>query len=264
MLAIEATMRTYANEWRVFEYLRKKFNVNKPYALEWGGWEKWDQKLKKERPVAYFLTEAVPDFINDVAHYIPTPISDIRYYCRNRFYRKSHVLPTGFKPGKYYDLDERILHGLMNSLVDFVEVEKAYKSRWCGTKESKTAKWSKGRCPELGLEYLNWEMTLDDPSLDEYNRSDSQAQVAREIRAIYDWWTVTRPARPDPYEVSEWSALCDEKRNGGVGFMEKGTPEFERRKTKSLKILRKIEEQYEQEDEEMLIRLIKIRKNLWA
>ena len=257
-------MRTYSHEWKIFEYLRKKFNVDKPFALEWGKWDEWNANLKKEKPLAYFLTEAVPDFINDVAHYIPTPISNIRYYLRNRFYRKCHVLPTGFKPGEYHDLDQRILHGLMNALVDFVEVEKAYKSRWCETKESETAKWKNGRCPELGLEYLAWEMTLDSPDLDQYARSDSQAQVAREIRTIYDWWKVTRPARPDPYDVSGWSDICDEKRNGGVKMWEKGSPDYERRKSESLKVLREIEERYEAEDEEMLIRLIKIRRSLWA
>jgi len=256
-------MRTYASEWKIFLYLRKRFGVEKPFALEWGKWEEWNKQLKEEKPLAYFLTETVPDFIDDVTHYIPTPISDIRYYCRNRFYRKTHVLPTGFKPGEYHDLDERILHGIMNALVDYVEVELAYKSRWCGTEESKTAKWRNGRCPELGLAHLAWEMTLDDPSLDESNRCDSQAATAREIKAIYDWWKA-RPNRPDPYDISGWSELCDEKRNGGLRIFEKGSPEYERRKTKSFKMLRKIEAQYEKEDEEMLIRVIKHRRSLWT
>jgi hypothetical protein len=256
-------MRTYANEWKIFDNLRKRFGIEKPFALEWGGWQKWETQLKQEKPMAFFLTEMVPDFIDAVAGYIPTPISDIRYYCRNRFYRKTHVLPTGFKPGEYHDLDERILHGIMNALVDYVEVELAYKSRWCATEESKTAKWKNGRCPELGLAYLAWEMTLDDPSLDVNSRSDSQAATSREVKAIYDWWKA-RPNRLDPHDASGWTEICDEKRNGGVGFMEKGSSEFERRKTKALKLLRKIEAQYEQEDQDMLIRVIKRRRSLWT
>lgn len=257
-------MRVYPHEWKFFEYLRKRYGIEKPYALEWGGWEKWEEQIKKEKPWAFFLTETVPDFINDVANYIPTPIANIRYYCRNRFYRKTHVLPTGFKPGEYHDLDERILHGMMNALVDYVEVELAYKSRWCNTDESKTAKWRNGRCPELGLVHLAWEMTLDDPALDITERSDSQAQTAREVKAIYDWWKFTRPARPDAYDASGWTELCDEKRNGGIGFLEKGSDEFELRRSESHKQLRKIEEDYEKEDEEMLIRMIKRRRSLWA
>jgi hypothetical protein len=256
-------MRTYASEWKIFDYLRKRFEIEKPFALEWGGWEKWNDKLKKEKPVAYFFTETVPDVIDDIARYIPTPISDVRYYCRNRFYRKTHILPTGFKPGEYHDLDERILHGVMNALVDYVEVELAYKSRWCKTEESKTAKWRNGRCPELGLAHLAWEMTLDDPNLDINERCDSQAKTAREVKAIYDWWKA-RPNRPDAMDASGWSEICDEKRNGGIGFMDKGSAEFERRRNKAHKLLRKIELQYDKEDQDMLIRVIKHRRSLWA
>lgn len=256
-------MRTYANEWKIFNYLRKRFGVDKPVALEWGGWEKWEEKVKKEKPMAYFLTETVPDFINDVTHYIPTPIADIRYYYRNRFYRKTHVLPTGFKPGEYHDLDERILYGIMNSLVDYVEVELAYKSRWCNTEESKTAKWQNGRCPELGLAHLAWAMTLGSEELDEVERCNSQAASAREIKIIYDWWK-SRPNRPDPYDVSGWSEICEDRQNGGLKMFEKGSTEFERRKDKALKTLRKIESQYEKEDQDMLIRVIKRRHSLWT
>ena len=263
-MAVEATMRTYANDWKIFNYLRNKFGIQKPLALEWGKWDEWNEQTQKEKPIGFFLTETIPDFINDIAHYIPTPIADTRYYIRNRFIRKTHVLPTGLKVGAYHDLDERILHGLMTALVDFVEIEKAYKSRWCGTNESKTAKWKQGRCPELGLAYLDWEMTLDNPDLDENNRCDSQAAIAKEVRAIYDWWTVTRVARPDPYDLSGWSAICDEKTNGGIGLFQKGSEEFEQRKSQSLTTLRTIEQQYEDEDQEMLMRLIKIRRSLWS
>jgi len=257
-------MRTYANEWKIFVYLRKRFGVDKPFALEWGEWEKWDARLKKEKPMAFFLTETIPDFIDDVARYIPTPIDDIRYYCRNRFYRKTHVLPTGFKPGEYHDLDERILHGIMNGLVDYVEVELAYKSRWCKTEESKTAKWRNGRCPELGLAHLAWEMTLDDASLEEYERSTSQAEAAREVKEIYDWWKFTRPARPDAHDVSGWSALCEEKRADGGNMFDRGDADYQERSRKSLEIVRKIEKEYEDEDQEMLIRVIKRRRSLWT
>jgi hypothetical protein len=257
-------MRTYANEWKIFVYLRKRFGVDKPFALEWGGWEKWEEKVKKEKPLAFFLTETFPDFIDDVARYIPTPIDDIRYYCRNRFYRKTHVLPTGFKPGEYHDLDERILHGIMNGLVDYVEVELAYKSRWCNTEESKTAKWRNGRCPELGLSHLAWEMTLDEASLEEHERSTSQAETAREVKEIYDWWKFTRPARPDAYDVSGWSDLCEEKRADGGNMFDRGDADYQERSRKSLEIVRKIEQEYEDEDQEMLIRVIKRRRSLWT
>jgi len=42
------------------------------------------------------------------------------------------------------------------------------------------------------------------------------------------------------------------------------TPELKKASKASLKELRKIEKAYEREDTEMLIRLIKIRQNLWT
>ena len=256
-------MRTYAQEWKLFEYIRNRYELNKPYATDSKGWKDWKAQAKAAKPVVYFLCETVPDFINDIAHYIPTPISNIRYYCRNRFYRKTHVLPTGFTPGEYHELDERILYGIMNSLVDYVEVELAYKSRWCRTEESKTAKWKNGRCPELGLAHLAWEMTLDDPALDISERSDTQASTAREVKEIYDWWKA-RPNRLDPYDASGWTVICEEARVAGLDFLEHGDDDYESRKSECFKLLRKIEDAYEAEDQDMLIRVIKRRRSFWT
>jgi hypothetical protein len=248
------------------EALRKRFGIDKPYALGWDEWDEWNANTKKAKPWAYFITETVPEFLDRILDKIPTPIDDIRYYCRNRFYRKSHVLPCYFKPGEYHDLDERILHGLMNSLVDFVEVELAYKSRWCNTEESKKAKWRNGRCPELGLAHLAWEMTLDGEELDVAERSDSQAAIAREIKSIYDWWKIARPARPDPHDASGWSEYCDRNREAGNNFFsnKKKDPELAELCTTTLDKLHEIEAAYYDEDEAMLIRMIKIRRSLWA
>ena len=258
--------RHYFEESKLVDRLRTRFGIIKPYALPWEEWDEWNEKIKKEKPLAYFITEIVPEFLDKVLGKIPTPISDIRYYCRNRFNRKSHVLPCYFKPGEYHDLDERILHGLMNSLVDFVEVELAYKSRWCNTEESKTAKWRKGRCPELGLAHLAWEMTLDSEALDITERSDSQAATAREIKVIYDWWKFTRPARPDAYDASGWAEYCKKSEEQGYKLFsnKEKSPELAELSTVTHKKLREIEAAYEAEDEAMLIRVIKIRRSLWA
>ena len=257
-------MRGYSDNWYIFRYMRKLFGIEKPLALPLGKWDEWEKNFKKQKPIVFFLTETVPDLIDTLTRYIPTPIDNIKYYYRNRFIRKTHVLPTGLKPGQYYDLEERILHGLMQSLVDYVEIELAYKSKWCNTDSNKTAKWKNGRCRQLGLDYLNWEMSLDNPKLDINEAAPGQAQEARDIKALYDWWTIHRPARPDPYVTSGWSDLCENKLNGGMKILEDGPPEFEIAKTESLKTLRKIEESYYEEDQAMLNLLIKIRRGLWA
>jgi hypothetical protein len=78
-------------------------------------------------------------------------------------------------------------------------------------------------------------MTLDNPNLHINSQSPQQAVTAREQLFLYNWWTVTRPARPDPY-----GNLVEAGKYG------------------------EIEEAYEQEDEDMLHRLITIRRSLWT
>lgn len=257
-------MRLYITNSKFFDNLRKHMGIDKPFALEWDKWDDWNAQLKTDKPFAYFFTETVPGWLEDVAYYIPTPIDNVRYYCRNRFMRKTHMLRTNTKFGEYSDMDTRIFEGVMNAIVDYVEIELAWKSRWCNTEESKTAKWKKGRCPQLGIAYLAWEMTLDGPDLDETERSDSQAATAREVKAIYDWWTVTRPDRQDPHDASGWSDLCEKERAAGKKMFQRGTKEEEAEKRSILDKLRALEAADEKEDEDMLIRVIKIRRSLWT
>jgi hypothetical protein len=75
------------------------------------------------------------------------------------------------------------------------------------------------------------------------------------------------PNRPDPYEASGWSAYCDASRkaNGGqLSFNPDKTPELKKMSDRAHKLLQKIEAKYEQEDEAMMIRLIRIRNSLWT
>lgn len=256
----------YLAESKMFKYLRRKFGIKKPCALGLGEWKKWEDNTKDKYPVGYFLTETVPDFLDDVWKAITDPYYNTRYYVRNRFIRKTHVLRTDCKPGQYMDTDGRIESALANAVIDFVEIELAYESRWCGTEESKSAVWKDGRCPELGLEYLKWEMGItynkewagEDHEL--LGEPTSQAHNAREVYDIYNW-AKTRDQRADPHDVSGWSDYCE--KYPGLWNEEK-TPEQEQEADVALKKLREIEEQYAQEDEEMLIRLIKIRKSLWT
>ena len=265
----EGTMRTYLADKPIFKKLRKRFGIEKPYALEWDGWKKWKQETQSAHPVGYFLTETLPDILSRAYDKLTAPYYNTRYYIRNRFYRKCHVLPTGFKPGEYHDLDSRLLHGIMQSLVDFVEVEKAHMMRW--TTPDHQYKFKNGRCAEAGLDYLKWEMNLthneswvdkDDPR---YGTPTSQAETAKEIYKIYDWWKNTYPNRPDSMEASGWNAYCDRlDREGKEMFSNIETAADMEESDRTHKKLREIEAQYDQEEQDMLIRLIKIRRSLWT
>jgi hypothetical protein len=248
-------------------------------------WRDWEQTAKTKHPFRYWLTETALDKLQDFIMYPIDKLYSIKYWFNNRFITKTHTLTSNLKKGEWHEFDERILHCLFDSLVDWVEIELAWKNIICDEEAAKIydAPWySKGwwrfrvwRSPAAGLDHLDWETTLtkdedwgvekDNP---EYGKTTDQAIKAQEISELYHWWKYTRPNRPDPYDVSGWTEYCEEKRNKGNNFWdfmsENETEEEKQQSRKKIDLLNKIEEEYYQEDQNMLIRLIKIRRSLWT
>jgi hypothetical protein len=271
------------------KWLRNKLNIDKPYALPWGGFEKWEAELKAKRPLAYFLTETLPDMLEYPAKWTVDPFNEVRYYFRNRFVTKTHYIATGLAPGKWYEFDSRVLHGLFTELVDFVEIEKAghmvawshkaetekYNMPWW--KEHWFSNWAEWRCAEAGLDHLRWEISLDDPAKDLHERCDSQAQAARETMILYTWWKEIRSVRTDnaAYEDSGWddfNVRMDAKYGddwmwggaSGAGRNSKLTLAEQKEYEVIRDAIDQLEKDWDQEDEDMMIRLIKLRKSLWT
>jgi hypothetical protein len=233
----------------------------------------------------YWLAEEALGHIQDFVTWPVRTLYDIKYYINNRWVSRTHSLtahPRDIKPGQWQDVGNRFLPCLFNELVDFVEIESAWSHIAWGDKEARAKydppfwasgwfRWRVWRCPQAGLDHLDWAMTLtntdwcqpDDP---EYGKPTGQAERAKEIKELYTWWTVTYRARPDPYDASGWSDYCEQARilNGGKLFGGKSTPELKKLSDKSHKLLQKIEAAYEKEDEVMMIRLIKARDSLWT
>lgn len=249
------------------------------------GWHEWNEEAKGYNPVRYWIAEELLDRIQGFFLYIPDRLNDVRYYINNRWVSKSHALtahPRDIKPGKWQDVGNRFLPCLFNELVDFVEVEQAWHTCiWNEEARKKYAvpwwrsgwlRWRTWRCPEAGLDYLDWAMTLTNEEFLDDNKKHlaeptHQAKAAKEIKELYTWWTQTYRNRPDPMDASGWTAYCELSRlqNGGrLRFGEDKTPEMKKASKLALKELRKIEAAYEKEDTEMLIRLIKIRQSLWT
>ena len=250
-------------------------------------WHEWEDRAKAAYPIRWWLAEEGLDHIQKFVYYIPDRLNDIRYYINNRWVSHSHRLtahPRDIKPGQWQDVGNRFLPCLFNELVDFVEVEQAWHYVMWNPEEQKKynvpwyrsgwLRWRTWRCPEAGLEYLKWASELtwgDDEYLDKdderYGKPTSQAVYAKEIIELYTWWTVTYRNRPDPYEASGWTAYCEASRiaNGGrLSFSGDKDPVLKKQSDKAHKLLRKIEADYEKEEEAMMIRLIKIRQSLWT
>ena len=247
-------------------------------------WDAWYADAAKAHPIRYWIAEEGLDYLQTIVYYIPDRLNDIRYYINNRWVTRSHALtahPRDIKPGAWMDVGNRFLPCLFNELVDFVEIEQAW-HHCLWSDEARTEfevpwwrsgwlRWRTWRCPEAGLEYLKWASGLTNKDFIKEGEKEEptyQAIAAKEIIELYTWWTITYPNRPDPYEASGWSAYCEASRlaNGGKlsWSSSKDSPEMRKMSTKAHKLLQKIEKAYAKEDEEMMIRLIKIRESLWT
>jgi hypothetical protein len=80
---------------------------------------------------------------------------------------------------------------------------------------------------------------------------------------LYKWWKEERPKRPDPIAASGWSEYFD-KRCASQDEDIPLTSSNDKEASKILEICRKMEQEQEDEDTEMLICLIKLRSHLWT
>jgi hypothetical protein len=249
-------------------------------------WDDWTTTAKMKHNFRYWVAEEALDAVQNFLWWPMDRLNDIRYYVNNRFISRSHSLtahPRDIRPGAWCDVGNRFLPCLFNELVDFVEVEQAWHHcMWSDEAKTKfdVPWWRSGwlrlrtwRCPEAGLEYLRWAVTLtNEEFLEEGEKHKAeptyQAKAAKEIIELYTWWTVTYRNRPDPYEASGWSAHCDAMRikypGSFLSSLNSKDPEDRKASDKAHKLLQKIEAAYEKEDEQMMIRLIKIRQSLWT
>jgi hypothetical protein len=252
-------------------------------------WRDWRIDAKKKHSFRYWLAEEGLDKIQNFIWWPIDKLHDLKYYINNRYVTKSHCLtahPRDIKPGQWRDVGNRFLPCLFNELVDFVEIEQAWWNiAWDKEARAKYGspfwasgwfRWRTWRSPEAGLDSLKWQSELvwkEDEvgdNVDMIGKPTYQAERAKEIIALYKWWTEVYRNRPDVHDASGWSEYCDLKRKiyGDKDldwFCDDKTPtDLKEMGNQSLKKSQEIEEAYEKEDEEMMIRLIKIRGSLWT
>jgi hypothetical protein len=248
-------------------------------------WDEWNTAAKMKHGFRYWIAEEALDAVQNFVNYPMDKLNDVRYYINNRWISKSHALtadPRDIRPGSWCDVGNRFLPCLFKELVDFVEVEQAWHYLIWNEKEQAKynvpwyrkgwLRWRTWRSPEAGMAYLNWASTLtNEEFLDNDIKSEAvptyQATAAKEIIELYTWWTTVYRNRPDPYEASGWTAVCEASRiaNGGkLSWNSDKNPELRAMSDAAHKKLREMEAAYEAEEEAMMIRLIKIRQSLWT
>lgn len=173
-------------------------------------------------------------------------LESCKYWVAHRSWDKYHVIKSELPPG-YYETDTRMLYGCFALLVDYVEIEMAWQLRWWLSADiQKNFKFKKGRCAKLGLLALEsrcmsvgeipeieFVAPIKEPSFD--NVWAAQTVLYKEIKDLYLWWTVERPIREDSETITYVTT------NDGVSLV-----------------------YADEEDTDMLKRLMVIRTSLWT
>jgi hypothetical protein len=249
----------------VSEFLFKTFNIDVPYALPVGGWEIWKNDLRKQHPIIYFLTEFVPDIWRSLKHTFITPIYNIVYNIRCRFVKKYYLIDTRLPRTSYYDITEKMLWANFAMLQDYVEIELAQMFEWSNKPISNQFTSSQKGMLYCQYFFEQWESECkkDGCPEDIFNPGyvDSIKQFYKEVYDLYNWWVFGRPIRINAFDLSGYYTTITKY------------PEYDKRKINDnipdeigecYKKINEIETSYAIEDQEMLIRLIKIRERLWT
>lgn len=260
-------MRLFFDHWSCSALARRLWVVvghPKPRAATLREWGAWRRVARTEHPKVYWLTETALDAVRKALIMPFERLNGLRHWWLNRLVRKTHCLRTGLAPGRWHEPSETLLHASFALLVDFVEIDLAFKQRWSHARlpwwqRIRWLRWGVSRSPAEGLSYLEWECTLDDLALPEYEAAPEQAAAAREILTLYLWWTESRPARPDPYRAAGYRAEDDDISFDDLLLREPTESDHAR-----LRRLADIKAQYDAEDDIMLARLVAVRRALWS
>lgn len=212
------------NEW---EYPTGWFDWPKPISLEIGMWDEWEKDLKEKYPIRYFFYESLPEFWS---YHIYRRARDIKWWFLHRFHpsHRYHVIKTSLEPG-YWDPDTRMFTAAFDLLSEFVEHE---------------------RGPN---QHVDWDA-------EEPHRS-----AWKEMNELYEWWK-DRPNREDRWEKENPEPPIDDDLKDG--FFKR----FQQQHRDRPCVIaygewamrhHKQSDEWDQEDDDMFIRLVKIRRFMW-
>lgn len=248
------------------KWLRKLFGLSDPpYQCTHDVFLSWERENKKARPLGYFLYETLPGALGSLwRENVYWPVNNFYHGIRIRLFRKYYLVDTGLSKYRYYDKDELMLHANFSLLRAYVEIELAW-MEYLNRGENYPKKWFREwrfREPEMGANYLLYWMNYKNSEEDcDYGMVDKEIKYYTELYALYDWWVNIRPKRVDPYDAEIFS-VCGSNIMSDKWKQE--NPELCERHNMTCKDAWEIEEAYDKEDQDMLHRLIDVRRGLWT
>lgn len=197
---------------------------NAPMALPLGGWEKWRDKMAEKYPVRYFFFYTIPNSVGDF----------FRYNIVRPLHDAKWALMHRFYPKhQYHILKPRSLKpGYYDSDTRILHA--------CMDELSEFVEWNKRN------DWIDW------------SGDDKHKRAYSEMKAIYKWWNKDRATMEE--KSGEMLRRWHDAYNKDGGFDGKRT-----KKTKKLSDEHhRLEDLIVSTDEEMLIRLMKIRRFMWT
>lgn len=250
---------------KVFFYKFSRWmKYNPPSSLSHHLWKEFEDEYRVVAPIRFFIMRVVlrsyRRFKNNFTNCV--------YWVRHRTTDRYHVVNTGLRPG-WHDFDQRLLFTSFSLLVDYIEIECASYHESTSTDQIPSKWWEKlplyhsffYRKPEFGVQRLEWESTLDDPTLPQFQQSPSQAVAAREALLLYRWWKEERPNRKATLDCSYDNQGCT------LGPLDpsfdQNAPDYVAYSIAYNELSDNVEK-WKDEDSDMIIRLAKIRRHLWT
>lgn len=201
-------------------------------------WSDYREEMKNDYPIRYFLNYTLISFFKLNIN----KISNIWYWIRCHTYNKYHLIDIGqpetntnddYKWG-WIDEDHQLLLACFNILKKHVECRNSSEFNYSATLE--------------GAETIKKRMIEEGSSEEE---AEAWAFPLREMYEINKYWTIDRK-KADRKKSDLLTTWHDSRRDKKPGVEEAWN---------ALKIA---EQEFDDKEIEMLIRLIKIRKNMWT
>lgn len=245
----------------MFNDFKRWMKYNPPEAETMEGWNKFEKDFKENAPIRYFLMR--DGFHTHIMNRIRWAVRDALYAVKYSV-TKPDIVRTDLSRS-YHDKSEIMFHACFSLLVDYVEKECAHMNCVFGEKEKQKElmgwkrflpyflRFSQNRNKEFGIEYLRWEISLGD-------ESPYQAETAGKILDLYLWYTEVRPTRTSPEcpEIPEQT---------GIFFStewEENNPEEYAKFKEWCDDTARLETLWQEEDDKMLVKLVKVRESLWT
>jgi hypothetical protein len=250
----------------------------KPSSETSKGWREWREDRKTNHPIAYWIVEEGLGMAQDFINWPMDKYNDFRHWFRQRYIKQTHMVPTYLPKGEYVEFDTRLLHAVFGMLRDFVETDMAYDQLSWGSftvedgdvpaptnepwwVKSRLTHWGVLRSRELGMKRCEWHISLatraEDPNV-------RQAAMGQEIKDLYLWWMDVRPNRKEPGDISGSNKMFEGDNWDRIFDDDAETQPSRTDYHAAIMLDAELEKKYKQEDEDMLIRVIKLRESLWT